>query len=47
MYFIELRYTNGKSVKLPNPFVLYQDAYREVLNNYASNPYYTAVIVND
>ena len=47
MYFIELRYTNGKSVRLPQPFILWQQANREVLSNYASNPYYTAVIVND
>ena len=47
MYFIELRYTNGNVVRLPEPYILWQDANRAVLNKYANNPYYTASIVSE
>ncbi len=47
MYFIELRYTNGKTVRLPEPYILWQDANRAVLARYANNPYYTASIVSE
>lgn len=47
MYFIELRYTNGKSVRLPEAYILWQDANRAILDKYAANPYYTASIVSE
>ncbi len=47
MYFIELRYTNGKTVRLPEPYISWSEANRAVLNKYANNPYYTASIVSE
>ncbi|MFV0626861.1 MAG: hypothetical protein ACK5N8_05900 [Alphaproteobacteria bacterium] len=46
MYFIELIYTNGKSVRLPEPYILWLEA-RETLNRYVGKAQYTAIIVND
>ena len=31
MYYLELHLTNGKIVRLPEPYYLYQDAYRASL----------------
>ena len=36
MYFIELRYTNGKTVRLPEPYISWSEANRAVLNKYAT-----------
>lgn len=47
MYFIELHYTNGNVVRLPEPYILWQDANRAVLARYANNSYYTASIVSE
>lgn len=47
MYFIELHYTNGNVVRLPEPYILWQDANRVILDKYAANPYYTASIVSE
>ncbi|MBQ8677589.1 MAG: hypothetical protein IJ529_03885 [Alphaproteobacteria bacterium] len=45
MYYIELRYTNGEIVRLPEPYLLWQDA-KQDLNHY-NRPEYTAYIVQD
>ncbi len=34
MYYIELHYTNGETVRLPEPYVLYMEAYRAMLERY-------------
>jgi len=47
MYFIELRYTNGKVVRLPEPYFLWQQANKALLERYSANPYYTATIVSE
>jgi hypothetical protein len=47
MYFIELRYTNGKVVRLPEPYILWLQAHQVLLDKYATNPYYTATIVSE
>lgn len=47
MYIIELRYTNGKTVRLPEPYFLWQQANKALLERYAANPYYTASIVSE
>jgi len=47
MYFIELRYTNGKVVRLPEPYFLWLHANAALLDKYAANPYYTATIVSE
>lgn len=47
MYFIELRYTNGKTVRLPEPYISWQEAYKILLDRYAAKPYYTASIVSE
>jgi hypothetical protein len=47
MYFIELHYTNGNVVRLPEPYILWQDANRAILDKYVANPYYTAGIVSE
>ena len=45
MYYIELRYTNGEIVRLPEPYLLWQDA-KQALNHYI-RPEYTAYIAQD
>lgn len=47
MYFIELHYTNGKIVRLPEPYILWQEANRAIVDKYAANAYYTATIVSE
>jgi hypothetical protein len=47
MYFIELIYTNGKVVRLPEPYFLWPHANEALLDKYAANPYYTATIVSE
>lgn len=45
MYFIELRYTNGKIIRLPEPYFLWQEAYRASLQFISAQ--YTAYIAQD
>ncbi len=47
MYFIELHYTNGNVVRLPEPYILWQEANLAILDKYTANPYYTAGIVSE
>lgn len=47
MYFIELRYTNGQVIRLPEPYFLWQQANQAILDKYKANPYYTATIVSE
>lgn len=47
MYFIELRYTNEKTVRLPEPYILWLEANKAVLEKYSTNPYFTASIVSE
>ncbi len=46
MYFIELRYTNGTTYRLPTPYYMWQEA-REALNQYIGHSQYSASIVQD
>ena len=45
MYYLELRYTNGQVVRLPEPYFLWQEAYTESLKRFCSQ--YTVTIVQD
>lgn len=45
MYFIELRYTNGKEVRLPEPYLLWQEAYRVSMKFISAQ--YTVYIAQD
>jgi hypothetical protein len=45
MYFIELKYTNGKSIRLPTPYFMYMDAHSDLLKYHTCKQEYTAVIV--
>lgn len=47
MYFIELRFTNGKILRLPEPYILWMEAHREVISKYSCKSQYTASIVHD
>lgn len=47
MYFIELRFTNSKVVRLPEPYILWLEANRELISKYSCKSQYTASIVND
>jgi len=46
MYFIELRYTNGRSFVLPQPYNMWQEAYEALLRDYPTNAKYSAGIVS-
>ena len=45
MYFLELHYTNGKVVRLPEPYYMWMDADRA--RDKLMSPYYTIEIVQD
>lgn len=45
MYYLELRYTNGQVVRLPEPYFLWQEAYTASLKRFCSQ--YTVTIVQD
>ena len=45
MYYLELRYTNGKIVRLPEPYFMWQEAYVASLKRVCSQ--YTVYIVQD
>ena len=47
MYFIELRYTNGKTVRMPEPYITWQEANTNLLDRNAAKPNYTANIVTE
>ena len=43
MYYLELRYTNGKVIRLPEPYFMWQEAYAASLKRVCSQ--YTVSIV--
>lgn len=43
MWFLELHYTNGKVVRLPEPYYMWADA--EAARGKIMGPYYTVEIV--
>lgn len=45
MYYLELHYTNGKIVRLPEPYYLWQEANRAALARFCA--LYTVYIVQD
>ena len=45
MYYLELRYTNGKVIRLPEPYFMWQEAYTASLKRVCSQ--YTVYIVQD
>ena len=45
MYYLELHFTNGTSVRLPEPYILWQEAYAASLKRISAQ--YTVVIVHD
>ena len=45
MYYLELRYTNGKVIRLPEPYFLWQEANRAALQRVCAQ--YTVCIVQD
>lgn len=45
MWFLELHYTNGKVIRLPEPYYLWMDAERA--RGKIMSPFYTVCIVQD
>jgi hypothetical protein len=47
MWFIELYYTNGRTIRLPQPYKLRMEAYSAMLEFYPTSSHYTAYLVCD